>query len=196
MSFIHSEGPFLFLPLVAAAGCVTPVLQSTSLGFQPLALIFTQSWWVKYSFNCMDILLSFNFANIGLVICTCDSKVQRTWCFEKLVELLGGDGDQLLVGQADVVVVGYKLADVPVLVGRGLHVHLEKYKISLFSLSAAAVFWRLQQAGLLQCVMWRRLQSSLQQVHCPLQSGCCTSTARLCSIKCNMLCRSNCFEQV
>ena len=144
MSFIHSEGPFLFLPLVAAAGCVTPVLQSTSLGFQPLALIFTQSWWVKYSFNCMDILLSFNFANIGLVICTCDSKVQRTWCFEKLVELLGRDGDQLLVGQADVVVVGYKLADVPVLVGRGLHVHLEKYKISLFSLSAAAVFWRLQ----------------------------------------------------
>ena len=125
-----------------------------------------------------------------------DRKVQSTWCFEKLVELLGGDGDQLLVGQADVVVVGYKLADVPVLVGRGLHVHLEKYKISLFSLSAAAVFWRLQQAGLLQCVMWRRLQSSLQQVHCPLQSGRCTSTARLCSIKCNMLCRSNCFEQV
>ena len=93
----------------------------------------------------MDILLSLNIANIGLVICASDSKVQRTWCFEKLVELLGGDGDQLLVGQANVVVVRDKLADVPVLVGRGLHVHLEKYKISLFSLSAAAVFWRLQQ---------------------------------------------------
>ena len=42
------------------------------------------------------------------------------------------------------MVVGDKLADIPVLVGSGLHVHLENYKISLFSLSAAAVFWRLQ----------------------------------------------------
>ena len=75
------------------------------------------------------------------------------------------------------MVVGDELADVPVLVGRGLHVHLDKNKISLFSLSAAAVFWR-TAAGLLQCVMWRRLQSSLQQVHCPLQSRHCTGALR------------------
>ena len=44
------------------------------------------------------------------------------------------------------MVVGDELADVPVLVGRGLHVHLDKNKISLFSLSAAV-----SVGALLQC---------------------------------------------
>ena len=48
--FIHSEGPLLLLALVAAAGCVTAVLQSTTFGFQPLTLILTESWCVKCSF--------------------------------------------------------------------------------------------------------------------------------------------------
>ena len=41
--FIHAQGPLLLLSLVAAASSVTPVLQSTTLGFQPLALFLTES---------------------------------------------------------------------------------------------------------------------------------------------------------
>jgi hypothetical protein len=38
-----AKATLLLLPLVSAAGCIAAVLQSTSLGFQTLALIFRQS---------------------------------------------------------------------------------------------------------------------------------------------------------